>query len=257
MESNYLYKISPSLLNSLRDYLESDDVWEKYWGRSFDPSKTRQQFKDEKAKDLLNSINGVKTRSRAADKGTAFNNLVDLLYNKITIEESGLTIEENSKFFFVKFNGEEFTFIKEQVYEVASKYQNFKSQIYVNTILETVYGNVMLHGYIDEFKPDDPTVYDIKTTKKYEQDKFWSNFQHSLYIYCLRKEGYKVDKFIYDVYVMNEPGYIIGHHTEEYNFKENIDSEIISLRFYCEQLIEFIKQNRDKITNKKFIKNKL
>lgn len=75
-------RIYATLLDAYRNYLDSDDIWERYWGNSENPPHTPEEFKQQKYEDLINRINRVPFENEATAKGTAFNELVDAMIEK-------------------------------------------------------------------------------------------------------------------------------------------------------------------------------
>ena len=58
-QSGVSYNFYPTLLDLFQSYLDSDSVWAKYWGQSFTPKISREQFKQTQFQNLLNGINKV------------------------------------------------------------------------------------------------------------------------------------------------------------------------------------------------------
>lgn len=67
------------LLDAYQNYLDSDIIWSKYWGWSEDPPHTPEEFKKIQFQSLIDRINRVSFDSEAADKGTAFNEVIDCM----------------------------------------------------------------------------------------------------------------------------------------------------------------------------------
>ena len=76
------YKIYPTLLDCFMCYQDSDVIYDKYWGFSEDPPQTPEEFHQLQFQGLIDKINRVPFDSEAADKGTAFNEVVDCLIEK-------------------------------------------------------------------------------------------------------------------------------------------------------------------------------
>lgn len=244
--SNINYRFSPSLLNLFQDYLSSDDVWKRYWGRTSKPKKSKEEFKLEKFNSLLNYLNKVKQEPNFyADRGTAFNELIDSIIHGVDSTKISIDIE-GDKNFAVKLDSWTFYFPVKQCLKIAEKYVNPISQKRTEGVLETKYGKVLLFGYIDELLED--RVIDIKTLKAYVFDKFKDSYQHLVYLYCLHEEGIEVDKFDYDIYLMNELGEVTCSFIETYYYDKSNDEV---LRQHCEKFIEFLEENKELITDKK------
>ena len=73
------YKFYATLLDSFMDYQDSDAIYDKYWGWSENPPHTPEEFHQLQFQGLIDKINRVPFDSEAADKGTAFNEVVDCM----------------------------------------------------------------------------------------------------------------------------------------------------------------------------------
>lgn len=251
------YCFYATLLDAYQNYLNSDKVWEKYWGWSENPPHTLEEFQQEQFQSLINTINRVPFDSEAADRGTAFNEVVDCLIehrksDKIEVEKIYPEKDERYEFHVssptalkVTYNNRDFVFPMALCREFANYYQDAVTQQFVEGILPTSYGNVKVYGYIDELMPD--CVHDIKTTGSYSVGKYKENFQHLVYPYCLNQSGCKINKFEYNIVEFSGKNY--NTYTELYTYDEKRDTE--RLREHCESLICFLNDNRELITNKK------
>lgn len=250
------YKIYPTLLDSFYGYLNSDVIYEKYWGWSENPPHTPEEFKEQQFQALIDKINRVPYDSEAADKGTCFNEIVDCIVehrksDKMPIEKvyEKLDEVETDKVVALKatYNNREFTFPIGVCREFANYYKGALTQQYVEATLPTAYGDVMTYGFIDELMPN--SVHDIKTTGSYFVGKYKDNHQHLVYPYALMQSGSDVRTFEYNVAEINKYGNVTGTYTETYVFKPERDIPI--LREHCEEFIRFLEDNRDLITDKK------
>ena len=121
-------------------------------------------------------------------------------------------------------------------------------------VIPTRYGDVELYGYIDELVRD--TVYDIKTTSKYDFGKYEHGWQRHVYPYCLIASGQmeSVKAFEYTAYQMkggtSRTPLISGTQYPEY-YTYNHEQTIKLLTAHCEHFIEFLEANRDIIADKK------
>lgn len=239
------YKIYPSLLDAFQNYLESEKRWETYYGGSENPKISLDDYNEAAYQEMINKINRVPFESDAADKGTAFNEIVDCLIENrksdfVSIER---IIDRNSNVTGLK------AVIKKKVFdfdirlcrEFANYYKGALTQQRVEAILPTQYGDALLYGFIDELMPT--SVHDIKTTSKYSAYKFRNHWQHFVYPYCLLKNGNDIHTFEYNVTDFKKT------YTEVYTFKE--DRDIPILTSHVENFIEFLLDNKDKITDKK------
>lgn len=111
-------------------------------------------------------------------------------------------------------------------------------QVSVETVVDTRYGPVKVYGKADEILRD--TVYDIKTTGKYEFPKYLRNWQHPVYLEALKKEG--IHRFVYLVTDFREI------YEEEYMHRQEDTDRLIS---ECSHLVETLETLRDRITDKK------
>ncbi len=75
------YSAYATLLDGFQSYLDAEKTYYKYF-TSENPSMTVDEWCDKMYTDLINKINRVPFTSEAADKGTAFNELVDALIKK-------------------------------------------------------------------------------------------------------------------------------------------------------------------------------
>ena len=92
------YKFYATLLDGYQDYLRSSEIYQEYWGFSENPSKTEDEFEVEQLQGLINRINRVPFDSEAADKGTAFNEVVDcLVLNQKTAREDMSIVSDKEK----------------------------------------------------------------------------------------------------------------------------------------------------------------
>ena len=254
------YCFYATLLDAYQNYLNSDKIWEKYWGWSDNPPHTLEEFQQEQFHGFINTLNRVPFDSEAADKGTAFNEVIDCLIEKrnskkIRVEK--VYPEKDGRYEFhvsspialkVFYNDREFVFPMALCRELANYYEGAVTQQFVEAELPTQYGVVKLYGYIDELMPD--CVHDIKTTGSYSFGKFKENFQHLVYPYALNRGGCKIDRFEYNVVEFDKSRYDkYETYTESYVYNDERDTQ--RLREHCEDLICFINDHRHLITNKK------
>ncbi len=116
--------------------------------------------------------------------------------------------------------------------------QHAARQVFVETLLPTLYGPVKVYGFIDEILAD--TAYDIKTTSHYEFPKFLKAWQHPTYLEALRPMG--IGRFVYKVTDFQDC------YEEEYLYRSEDTDRLIS---ECAQLVEFLEANRARITDRK------
>ena len=235
------YNIYPTLLDSFTNYLNSSVIYQQFWGSSEAPTLTEEEYERQAFQDLINRINRVPFESEAADKGTAFNEIIDCIVEgrkstKIDIHSEGEVI-------MATINGRQFAFSKELAKSIANplKEENALTQYRVEGTISTQYGEVFLYGYLDYLLPF--KVVDLKTTGKYNAFKYRNNWQHIVYPYCLNQQGIEITDFEYLVTDFK------GVYKEAYAYMPKLD--IPRLRDICERFIEFLESNRELITDKK------
>lgn len=247
------YRFYGTLLDGFQSWLSSNEIYQEYWGNSDDPQKTEDEFEREQFQSLIDRINRVPMKwedSEAADKGTAFNEIVDCLIENRKSEKMQLKSDIKAGLVTADYNNRQFIFSLAMVREFAEYFKGAATQVYTEGVLPTKYGDVLLYGYIDELLPT--SVHDIKTTSKYKVGKFRNNWQHVVYPYCLNQEGNEVNEFEYNVAVL------VGSNstfTEHYRYVPERD--IPKLTLHVERLIEFIEANKHLITDKKIFNQTL
>lgn len=232
-----------TLLDSFYSYLNSDKVYQKYWAFSDNPPHTEEEFEKIQFEELINRINRVPFDGEAADKGTAFNEVIDCIIEgrkseKMSIEK---TTENNIPVLQVLYNNRQFIFSKSLCKEFSSYFRGAITQLRVEATLPTRYGDILIYGIIDELMPE--SVHDIKTTGKYSSFKYKNNFQHLVYPYCLIQQGNEIRRFEYNITDFADT------YTEVYVF--NPERDIPILTEHCERFIEFLEENKGLITEKK------
>ena len=207
------YKFYATLLDAFTWYLKSEQ--------------------DNAFQEFIDKLNRVPFTSEDAEKGTAFNELVD------KVAHDGEVYFEDEKGM-IHYNG--FSFKRRIVDDFTTIVCHGTPQVFTSAILPTRFGDVELYGYIDEVMPGG-MIMDIKCTSKYEFPKFLHNWQHIVYPYCFRFNGMNMPYFTYKVTDYNnlyEEDYIYNH-----------DRDLIRLQVHVEHLIEFIEQHRHLITDLK------
>lgn len=250
MSSNVSYNFYATLLDSYQNYLDSDKLWEKFWGSSENPKLSIDEYAEQSKQELINKINRVPFDSEAADKGTCFNEVVDCLIehrNSQIMQISRVYEGNNVVALSVKYKEREFQFPIDMCRELAAYFNGAVTQYFCEAILPTKYGNVKLYGYLDELMPT--CIHDIKTTSRYEAYKFRDHWQHIVYPYCLREEGNDISRFEYDIIKWGKGLNDYDFFTEVYNYNEAEDKP--RLIAHCESLIEFLNANKELITDKK------
>lgn len=259
--SNIAYNIYPSLLDAFQYYLDAEKHWEAFEGGKEEPSCTIDEYIEKAKQEFIDKVNRVPFTSLAADKGTAFNILIDcIIERRDSREDENIEIKavqyetrnrEMRAGFEVRYNGNEFIYDKEMCFELAEIFKGSIPQYRCEGTLVTKYGNVFLYGYLDELMPN--KICDIKTTGRYSAYKFRDHYQHLVYPYCIRQEGSNIDLFEYNIIVWGSSPELYNYFVETYRYDEVNDE--IRLRNITESLIEFLEANKNLITNQKVFNN--
>ena len=273
------YKIYPSILDKFQKFLDSDLVAEEFWNKDSDDNYklTPDEMSAQLEQELIDSINRVdKVPIEAADKGTAFNEVIDCIIEHhpceredmeirtdVQIENAGTCKQEPNSgeirynvtaypFIGVKFNGWDFHYQESLCREVAQYFYGCIPQYTCSAILPTIYGNVELYGHVDYIGTN--KIYDLKTTKQYQFGNYSAYWQRHLYPYCLIESGEmrEVSEFEFTVVkwkeLKNKP--ISGEiYREVYTYSHEQSRE--KLTAICEAFIEWLEMHRDVITDQK------
>ncbi len=254
------YRFYPSLLDKFEQYLRSDEEVDSFWNidnETGEYKKTAEEIEEEKKQSLLDSINRVPFDSEAADKGTAFNEIVDCLVHGKKPEPDAkvqLISDKETNIIQARINGRHFLFDLSWCMAVAEYFKGSVSQLFVCATIQTKYGLVEMYGYIDELRWD--IVYDIKTTSKYDFGKYAHGWQRHVYPYCLIESGQmeSVKAFEYTAYQLkggtSRTPLISGTCFPEY-YVYNHKQTVKLLTNHCERFIEFLEENRALITDNK------
>ena len=228
------YRFYATILDAFWGYLNSDVIWDKYWGWSENPPHTPEEFHEQQFQELIDRINRKPFDSEAADKGTAFNEVIDCMIENrksetVQVEKvykvirEGACDETGKPLYYdevqtneviglkATYNNRIFTFPISLCREFANYYKGALTQQRVEAILPTAYGNVLVYGVIDELMP--ASVHDIKTTGSYTVGKFKDHHQHLVYPYALMKNGSDVRTFEYNIVEFNKGGYVWKIHS--------------------------------------------
>lgn len=240
MQKPIKYRFYATLLDAFQGYLDTEKNYNLFYTNP-DSEKfvTYDVYENKVLKELIDKINRVPFESEAADKGTAFNEIVDALIAGTNSEKCPFTIDMG--YIFTKYKNWNFAFKESLCREFANYYEGAMSQVFVTAPIDTKYGVVELYGFIDELMPF--SVHDIKTTKFYSAYKFQDHWQHLVYPYCLSQIGSSTQYFEYNITNYEET------FTERYEYVPERDVPI--LRNHCEALIEFLMTYRHLITDKK------
>lgn len=240
------YKFYATLLDTYQGYVDSDLVWEQYWGQSESPRYTPDEFREAQFQSLIDRVNRVKKDSEAADRGTAFNDIIDSVVLHLPPQREEVSRVYDSDYrltgFNVRYNNRDFYFPYRMVREVSDYYRGAVTQEYVEAPINTMYGDVLLYGFPDYIMPG--TVHDLKTTGQYKAGKFRRHWQHVVYPYILDRDG-----MLFEYNIVEMRGDRWDTYTETYAYSKQRD--VPRLRMFCEELIEFLEEHRDLITDRK------
>lgn len=235
------YKFYATLLDKFEGYINSSRIYQEYWGFSENPRLSEEEFEQEQFRGLIDTINRVPFDSEAADRGTAFNEVIDCIIENRQPDKMEIKSDPSAGNIQVKYKGRVFDFPLALCVEFGKYFAGAVTQYYTEGILDTRYGKVLLYGYIDELMPF--KCCDIKTTSKYAAFKFKHNWQHLVYPFCLNANGIAVNDFEYTVTDFKNTW------TELYNYRPEI--HLPQLTEHVERLIEFVELNRDLISDVK------
>ena len=249
MSKNIKFNVYATLLDAYQDFIQSNKVYNDYYGWSENPPMTEEEFHEKKRLDLIDRINRVPFDNEKADRGTAFNEIVDCLILNRKSDKMEITSDRESATITAMYNNRTFTFPISICKEFADYYKGAMPQVYAEAILPTKYGDVKLYGYLDELMP--MSIHDIKSTTKYSAGKFKDHWQHIVYPYALSAFNNDISDFEYNVLLINErkSGDTYETFTEHYSY--NADRDIPLLTKHVEGLIEFVEAHKDVITDLK------
>lgn len=262
------YRIYPSVLDKFQELLDYQLVAEEDWNKVSQSAKdagkypdldvddyilSPDEMQDKIENELIDFINRVPHEPcEAADKGTAFNELIDCLIANRPCGIEGMTIEKVDSGLHVSYHGFEWLFDEAFCREFADNLSDSVSQLHVSSTIETEYGLVELYGYIDEYRLNQ--VIDIKTTGRYDFLKFERKWQRHVYPYCLVEDGNEVQGFEYRVVVWKggtktSPA-LYGNVIPEFYTYDHEQTKT-ELKGMLEQFIGWLEDNSDRITDKK------
>lgn len=273
------YRIYPSLLDKFQDLCDYREVAAQDWNRVSESAHARGEHRDKEVGDyklsedemhakleaeLIDSINRCPHEPReAADKGTAFNEVVDCLIENRNSDKVGLrrhyTLQETGHpgpldGVEASLNGFTFVFDLELCRRTASTFRGSLCQYLAEATMETSCGTVELYGFIDEWVGD--RIYDIKTTSRYEFGKFERRWQRHLYPWCVVESGMaqSIREFTYWVVEWAyqrpyEPLTAKGIYPETYTY-DHTESGLL-LRSHVERFISWLEYRRDFITDRR------
>lgn len=269
------YNIYPSLLQAYQSLLDYQQVAEEDWNKVSESAQSRGEYLDREIgdykltpdemylkleADLIDSINRIDgTFGEAADKGTAFNEIVDCLIEKRKSNREDckiLSVKKETGETVIRADIHEYVFEYELnlCKDVASCFPGSLTQYYAHADIETSYGKVHLYGYIDEWVGNEIT--DIKTTSRYDWGKYEKGWQRHIYPWCVIESGdaTEIESFTYFVVEWayqrkGEPIKAKNIYKETYTY--NHDESGRKIKEMCESFIEWLECRRDFIQDKK------
>lgn len=264
------FRIYPSLLDKFQEFLDYETAAEDPWNKVSETALAAGKYPDKEVGDyiltpdeicdkleqeLIDTINRVPHEPwEAADKGTCFNEVIDMLLDGRDCEYEGMTVtmDEDSNSVTATLDGFTFLFDLDFCKSVAEGLIDSASQVFTSATIETEHGLVELYGYIDEFQHD--KVIDLKTTSSYDFLKFERKWQRHLYPYCLVQNGYEVEGFEYRVIkwkggTKTQPA-LSGEVIPEYYTYTHEESENL-LKAMIDQFLDWLEANKERITDKK------
>ena len=299
MEAQPKYRIYPSLLDKFQELLDYEKVAEEDWNKISESAIDKGEYPGYEVGDykltpdemylkieseLIDAINRCPhASSEAADKGTAFNEVVDCLVEKRKPSEKfvfeklyapqqvwipeRMGINDNMDItpahyetrnvlvgIRVKYNGWIFDFDYQLCKESAEFFAGSLTQYFAQSTMSTAYGDVEIYGFIDEWPNN--LMFDIKTTGRYTFGKFERKWQRHAYPWCVINSGLatEIESFTYWVveWAYQRKGELltaksVTHETYTYDHQ---DSEL-KLRSHIECFIEWIEAHREFIQDKK------
>ena len=266
------YRLTPSLLNKFQDFLDSDRLWEQFYGGSEDPVMSIEEYSAKCEQELLDACNRVPFTSEAASKGTALNEIIDciLMHRKpredmevhrlVRNEDGSIAlcadkkIPERSMIIGLEavLDGFRFAFDMNLVDMLTDYFFGSICQYRCEATIDTKAGPVILYGDADYIRRD--IVYDLKTTTRYEFGKFSNGWQKHLYPYCLIESGdiTEVSGFEYTVVPLtggtSRTPLISGSiYREWYDYShENTKCALVEI---VEPFIDWLEAHRSQITH--------
>lgn len=254
--SEYVYAITPSQLDAFQFFLDAEYDWGQWWGSSDEPVKSASEYAAECEKKLIDQINRCpRDPIEAADKGTAINELVDMLIHCRDCEISDMTVEQ-VKLHAVKvcYNGFSWIFDTRFLLDLAKRYPNAISQYPCGAPLQTSKGLVWLYGYPDELVAY--KISDLKTTGEYHFGKYERKWQKHVYPYAVVESGdcTEIKEFEYTAVKLSEPTkkdpVIHGEIYPEVYTNDHEQNRRL-LQGICERFVEWLEYRRQFITDRK------
>lgn len=258
------YRFTPSLLAKWTDFVDSEALYQEFYGNSDEPSVSLEEFEAKQEKELWDAINRVPQEpTEAASRGTLLNVIVDCKvqwekpdakYNirRISDERGRMTAIAG------ECDGFSFEYDADLCRMLFDYFKGCICQYRCEATIDTAFGDVILYGDADYIRRD--KVFDLKTTKSYKYGKFEKGWQKDLYPYCLIESGEvdSISEFEYTVIQLsvraNEP--ISGTlYREAYDYTH--ERAKVRLRAVCEALVAYLELNAERITHPSRVLNEI
>lgn len=252
------YRFTPSQLDAYQDLLDAEYLWWQFWGGSEEPAKSVEEFTAECEKKLIDMINRCpKEPIEVADRGTAVNEVVDMLIHRRKCEIEGMSVEppceEHPLSVKVDYNGFSWQFSTDFL-SVFKRFPGAISQYLCGAPLQTRKGSVWLYGYLDEWCGN--KISDLKTTKQYSFGKYERKWQKHVYPYAIVESGdcTEITEFEYTAIKLSGPTeknpIIYGEIYPEVYTCDHEQSRRL-LQYHCESFIDWLAHRREFITDAK------
>lgn len=253
------YKVTASMLNGFQRFLDAEQTAEEIWNidRNTGEYKTPPEEMAMQAEcDLINSINRVDGAPiEVADRGTCLNEIVDCMIEGRKPCD-GITVEkvkdgDHCVALRASLNGFVFDFDIGLCRGLRDYFNGAMCQPYTEAVMQTGFGPVLLYGYMDYWVGS--TIYDLKTTMRYDFGKYANGWQKVVYPWCAieSKAAQSVQRFEYTAVQLRQCGgsYHGTMYPETYDYHH--ESATIALRDMVCRFIEWLNFRRELITDRK------
>ncbi len=250
------YRIYPSLLDKFQDLIDYEIVADEPWNKSGDKYKLTpdEMYISIEAEliDMINRVDGMPIE--AADRGTAFNEIVDCIIERCPCRRNDMIIRKSQLsdtqiVIEAKINDFNFVYDAQFCREVAARFPGSLTQYLCEAPMKTRQGIALLYGYIDEWVGN--RLYDIKTTSYYNFGKFERKWQRHLYPWCVIESGMatEIESFEYTVVVFPKNQLVLSGSVYPEVYTYDHEQSTILLRNHVEAFIDWLEYRRKFITN--------
>lgn len=167
-------------MNVFSSWMNAEDDYMKFWGNSDNPSLSMQEYVDKCKRAVLDYINQApQPLNEAADRGTCLNEIVDCLIG--SEPNPSVWWDKIADNYQAERNGFRFEFYGVMVDQLVMTMRNAIPQYHLSyTYTPDGCGyDIYLHGYADYIFPTQ--IWDLKTTSKYESERYRDNWQRLVY----------------------------------------------------------------------------